>query len=62
LEIIEKLNWETNAAIADSRIVARLAELGATPRIGSPREYEMFIVEQTEKWSKVIRAANIKAE
>jgi len=62
LEIVEKLNREIHAAIADSRIRARLAELGAAPHIGSPSEYEMFMAEETEKWGKVIRAANIKAE
>lgn len=62
LEIVEKLNREINAAIADLRIRARLAELGAAPYIGSPSEYEKFMVEETEKWGKVIRAANIKAE
>jgi tripartite-type tricarboxylate transporter receptor subunit TctC len=61
-EIINKLNSETNAALADPKIKARLSNIGATALFGSPSDFRKFIVEDTEKWSKVIRTANIKAE
>ena len=61
-EIIEKLNKEINAALADEKIKARLAELGSVPMPMSPAEFEKIVAEETEKWGKVIRAANIKAE
>ena len=61
-EIIDKLNKEINAALADPKIKARLAELGGSVFSGSPAEFGKFIAEETEKWGKVIRAANIKAE
>jgi tripartite-type tricarboxylate transporter receptor subunit TctC len=57
-EIIEKLNNEINAGLADSRIKSRIAEFGDTPFATSPAEFGKHIVEFTEKWSKVIRAAN----
>jgi len=61
-EIIEKLNKEVNAALADPKIKARIADLGYTPFVSSSGEFRQFIVSETEKWGKVIRAANIKAE
>jgi tripartite-type tricarboxylate transporter receptor subunit TctC len=61
-EIIGRLNREINAVIADPGIAAGLAELGSTPLPGSPADYGKLIAEDTEKWGKVIRAANIKAE
>ena len=61
-EIIEKLNKEINAALADEKIKARLAEVGSVPMPMSPAEFEKIVVEETEKWGKVIRAANIKPE
>jgi tripartite-type tricarboxylate transporter receptor subunit TctC len=61
-EIVAKLNKEVNAALADPRIKARLAELGTTVLPGSPAEFGKLIAEDTEKWGKVIRAANIKAD
>jgi tripartite-type tricarboxylate transporter receptor subunit TctC len=61
-EIVAKLNKEVNAALADPRIKARLAELGTTALPGSPAEFGKLIAEDTEKWGKVIRAANIKAD
>jgi tripartite-type tricarboxylate transporter receptor subunit TctC len=60
-EIVEKLNQEINAALVDPKIKARLADLGGTPLAGLPTEYGKLIAEDTEKWGKVIRAANIKA-
>jgi tripartite-type tricarboxylate transporter receptor subunit TctC len=61
-EIIEKLNKEINAALADPQMKARLADLGGSVLPGSPTEFGKLIAEETEKWGKVIRAANIKAE
>src|SRR6516164_7598718 len=61
-EIIDKLNNEINAALADPKIKARLADLGGTPLAGSPADFGKLIAEETEKWAKVIRAANIKPE
>jgi tripartite-type tricarboxylate transporter receptor subunit TctC len=61
-EIIATLNREVNAALADTMFKARLADLGVEPFVVSPGEFGEFIVEFTEKWAKVIRAAGIKAE
>jgi tripartite-type tricarboxylate transporter receptor subunit TctC len=61
-EIVDKLNNEINAAFADPRIKARIAELGATTLPGSPADFGQFIADETEKWGKVIRAANVKPE
>jgi len=61
-EIVEKLNKEINAALADPKIKARLADLGGTPLVGSPADFGKLIADDTEKWGKVIRAANIKPE
>jgi tripartite-type tricarboxylate transporter receptor subunit TctC len=60
--IIDKLNKEINAALADRKMRTRIADLGGTPLPGSPADFGKFIAEETEKWAKVIRAANIKAE
>jgi tripartite-type tricarboxylate transporter receptor subunit TctC len=61
-EIIDKLNREINTALADPKIKARLADLGAIVFANTPAEFGKFIADDTEKWGKVIRAANIKAE
>ncbi len=58
--IIEKLNTEINAALADPRIKARFADLGGTVLPGSPADFGRLIRDETEKWAKVIRAADIK--
>jgi tripartite-type tricarboxylate transporter receptor subunit TctC len=60
--IIERLNKEINAALADPGIKARLAELGNEPMPMTIAGFEKLIAEETEKWGKVIRAANIKPE
>jgi tripartite-type tricarboxylate transporter receptor subunit TctC len=60
--IIEKLNGEINAGLADSKIKARLAELGGVPLAGSSTDFGKLIAEQTDRWAKVIRAANIKPD
>jgi tripartite-type tricarboxylate transporter receptor subunit TctC len=61
-EIVGQLNKEINAALADSRMKARFADLGGTPLALSPAEYGKLLAEETEKWGKVIRATNIKPE
>ena len=61
-EIVDKLNKEINAGLADPKIKARLADLGGTVLAGSPADFGKLIADETEKWGKVIRAANIKAE
>jgi tripartite-type tricarboxylate transporter receptor subunit TctC len=61
-EIVEKLNKEINAALADPKIKVRLADLGGTPLVGSPADFGKLIADDTEKWGNVIRALNIKAE
>ena len=61
-EIVEKLNTEINASLADPKLQARLADLGGTVMVVSPADFGKFIAEDTEKWAKVIRAANIKVE
>jgi len=61
-DIVERLNREINAALADPKITARLADLGSIPTPMSPADYEKLIVEETDKWGKVIRAANIKLQ
>jgi tripartite-type tricarboxylate transporter receptor subunit TctC len=61
-EIIDRLNKEINVALADPNMKARLADLGGTVLAGSPAEFGKLIVEETDKWGEVIRAANIKPE
>jgi tripartite-type tricarboxylate transporter receptor subunit TctC len=61
-EIIDRLNREVNAGLADSRIKARLAELGGTVLPGSPADFGRLMAQETEKWGKVIRAVNIRPE
>jgi tripartite-type tricarboxylate transporter receptor subunit TctC len=61
-EIIDRLNKEINFTLGEPEIKARLTDLGAAPLTGSPADFGRFIVAESEKWSKVIRAANIKVE
>jgi tripartite-type tricarboxylate transporter receptor subunit TctC len=61
-DIVEKLNKEINAALADPKMKARLADLGCTVLAGSPADFAKLIADETEKWGNVIRALNIKAE
>jgi tripartite-type tricarboxylate transporter receptor subunit TctC len=61
-EIIDLLNREINAGLADPRIRAGLTDLGNAPLPLSPAEYAKLLADETEKWGKVIRSANIKAE
>ena len=61
-EIVNRLNREINAALDDPKMKARLADLGGTPLPGSPVQFGNLIAEETGKWGKVIRAANIKPQ
>jgi len=61
-EIVNKLNKEVNAALDDPKMKARLADLGGTVLPGTPADFGKLIADETEKWAKVIRAANIKPE
>ena len=61
-EIVEKLNKEINAVLADPKLKTRLAALGGTVLAGSPAEFGKLIADETEKWGKVVREAHIKAE
>jgi tripartite-type tricarboxylate transporter receptor subunit TctC len=62
IEIIDKLNSEINAAVADPMFRTRLADLGVTAFATSPAEFANHIAAETEKWGKLIRAANIKPD
>jgi tripartite-type tricarboxylate transporter receptor subunit TctC len=62
VEVVSRLNKEVNAALSDPKIKARLADLGGEPLPGSPEDFERLVADDKEKWAKVIRAANIKAE
>jgi len=61
-EIVDRLNAEINAGLADPTIKARLDDMGGMPLAGSPADFGKLIAEETEKWGKVIREAGIKAE
>jgi tripartite-type tricarboxylate transporter receptor subunit TctC len=62
VEIVEKLNSVINAGLADAKLKARLADLGATPLPGSSTDFGKLIAAETEKWGKVIRAGKIKPD
>ena len=62
IEIVDKLNKEIKATLADSQIMARLADLGGTVFPGSPAEFRQFIAAETEKWARVIKFAGIKPQ
>jgi tripartite-type tricarboxylate transporter receptor subunit TctC len=61
-EIIDRLNREINAGLADAKMKARLAEIGGEPLPGSPSEFGTFIAEETVKWAKVVKFAGMKPE
>ena len=61
-EVIDKINNAINASLADPKLKARLADLGDAPLALSPAEFGKLIADETEKWGKVIRAANIKVD
>jgi tripartite-type tricarboxylate transporter receptor subunit TctC len=62
VEIIDKLNKEVNAGLDNPKLKARLVDLGGTVLAGSPADFGKLIADDTEKWAKVIRAANIKPQ
>jgi tripartite-type tricarboxylate transporter receptor subunit TctC len=61
-DVIERLNRETNAVLADPKMKARLAELGAAPLTGSPADFGKLIVEETAKWAKVVKLSGAKPD
>ena len=61
-EIVEKLNKEINAGVADPKLKARFADLGATVFVVSPADFGKFVADETEKWAEVIKFAGAKAE
>jgi tripartite-type tricarboxylate transporter receptor subunit TctC len=61
-DIVDKLNREINAALADPKMKARLADLGGTVLALSPADFGKFIADETEKWAKVIKFAGVKAD
>ena len=61
-EIIDKLNKEISAGLADPNMKAQLADLGGTVLAGSPADFGKLIADETEKWAKVIKFAGIKAD
>jgi tripartite-type tricarboxylate transporter receptor subunit TctC len=62
VEIIDRLNKETNAILADPKSKARFAELGATPVPGSAADFGKLVADETEKWAKVVNFAGVKAD
>jgi tripartite-type tricarboxylate transporter receptor subunit TctC len=60
-EIVERLNKEVDAGLADPKLKARLAEFGALPLVGSAFEFGGLVAEETEKWGKVVKFASIGA-
>jgi tripartite-type tricarboxylate transporter receptor subunit TctC len=61
-DIVDRLNREVNAALADPTVKARMAELGSEISAGSPADFAKLIAEETEKWAKVVKFAGLKAE
>ena len=61
-EIVERLNREVNAALADPAVKARMADLGSEPLSGSVADFAKLIAKETEKWAKVVKFAAIKTE
>jgi tripartite-type tricarboxylate transporter receptor subunit TctC len=61
-EIVDRLNKEINAAIADPAWKARLAAIGGAPMPGSPADFGRLIADETEKWGKVVRTGGLKPE
>jgi tripartite-type tricarboxylate transporter receptor subunit TctC len=61
-EIVDKLNKEINAGLADPKMQARRADFGGRPLVVSPADFGQLIADETEKWAKVINSAGIKAE
>jgi tripartite-type tricarboxylate transporter receptor subunit TctC len=62
VELIDKLNKEINAALADPKMQARLADLGGIVLAGSPADFGKHITDETEKWGKVVKFAGLKPQ
>jgi hypothetical protein len=62
VEIIDKLNKEINTGLADTKIIARVAELGLTVLAGSPADFEKLIADDTEKWAKVVKFSGARPD
>jgi tripartite-type tricarboxylate transporter receptor subunit TctC len=62
VEIVDKLNREINAGLADPKIKARIIDLGATPMPGTPADFANFVAAETDKWGKVVRASGARAD
>jgi tripartite-type tricarboxylate transporter receptor subunit TctC len=60
--VIDRLNKEINAGLADAKLKARFADLGLTPLPGSPADFGKLVAEETEKWGKVVKFVGIKPE
>ena len=61
-EVIDKLNQEINAILADPKAKARIADLGGIALMGSPGDFGKLIADETEKWGKVVKSMGIKAD
>ena len=61
-DIVQRLNKQVNAGLSDPKLHARLLEVGGTPLVGSTADFEKLFVDDAEKWAKVMREANVKAE
>jgi tripartite-type tricarboxylate transporter receptor subunit TctC len=61
-DVIERLNSDVNAALADPALRARIADIGGTALTGSPADFARLIAEETEKWGKVVRFSGAKPE
>jgi tripartite-type tricarboxylate transporter receptor subunit TctC len=61
-EVVERLNKEINAGLVDPQLKAKLSDLGSMPLPGSPADFGKFLANETAKWAKVVKFANIKAE
>ena len=61
-EIVEKLNRAINAAVADPKLIARFAELGARVLSGSPSDYAKLVANETEKWGKIVKLSGAKPD
>jgi len=60
--VIDVLNREINAAVADPKVKARLAELGGTPLVGTPADFARHIAAETEKWREVVKFSGASAD
>jgi tripartite-type tricarboxylate transporter receptor subunit TctC len=62
VDIIERLNKETNAAFVDAAMKARFAAISGEPIEGTPAQFGKLMADETEKWAKVVKLAGLKVE